>query len=185
LFGPASVALDGSGNLYIGDGNLVRKVSGGIITTVVGNGFYGSSGDGGPATSASIQGSTALAVDRAGNHSGPQERPRESRGFDQPLDFRVQGRDRIGLPALEEGVCRFVRGREEYDAPGAADDPLESGSNRGRRGGPHQEHRIDAIQACLKGLKKGEIARYDIHVRRQGSGVRIAGQRADFDTRGR
>ncbi len=45
----------------------------------------------------------------SGEHSGPHERPLASCGFDQPLDFRVQRRDRIGLPALEEGVRRFVR----------------------------------------------------------------------------
>ncbi len=50
---------DAEGNLYFSDyGNYrVRKVStSGIISTVVGNGVPGYSGDGGPATSASIRG---------------------------------------------------------------------------------------------------------------------------------
>ncbi len=52
-----SLALDGAGSLYIADrGNRrVRKVtSDGIITTVAGTGVSGSSGDGGPATSAQL-----------------------------------------------------------------------------------------------------------------------------------
>ena len=57
LTGPDSVAVDGSGNLFITDSfsNRVRKVStDGIITTVAGNGLGGFSGDGGPATSAQL-----------------------------------------------------------------------------------------------------------------------------------
>lgn len=55
---PYSIALDSDGNLYIVDtGNYrVRKfdATSGIITTVAGNGSYGFSGDGGPATEASL-----------------------------------------------------------------------------------------------------------------------------------
>ena len=52
---PDAVAIDGTGKLYIADyGGRVRKVTAGIITTVAGNGDYGNSGDGGPATSAEI-----------------------------------------------------------------------------------------------------------------------------------
>lgn len=49
LFGPWSVAVDGTGDIYIGgQDNRVRKVStAGIITTVAGNGTYRISGDGG------------------------------------------------------------------------------------------------------------------------------------------
>ncbi len=58
LFSP-SIALDKYNNLYIADGgnSRVRKVtaSTGIINTVAGNGVAGYSGDGGPATSASVQ----------------------------------------------------------------------------------------------------------------------------------
>jgi uncharacterized protein (TIGR03437 family) len=66
LTGPAGVAVDSAGNLYIADGYRVRKVSGGVITTVAGNGTEGFSGDNGPATSAQI-GPAGVAVDSAGN----------------------------------------------------------------------------------------------------------------------
>ncbi|MBI6545856.1 MAG: hypothetical protein HY692_03620, partial [Cyanobacteria bacterium NC_groundwater_1444_Ag_S-0.65um_54_12] len=58
LGGANGIALDAAGNLYIADtGNYrIRKVNtGGIITTVAGNGNAGYSGDGGLATSASLQ----------------------------------------------------------------------------------------------------------------------------------
>lgn len=51
---PPGLALDASGNIYIDNGDRIRKVSNGIITTVAGNGSFGFSGDGGPATSAAI-----------------------------------------------------------------------------------------------------------------------------------
>jgi PKD repeat protein/biopolymer transport protein ExbD len=69
LKGPIGVAVDAQGNLYIGDlGNQrVRKVSGGIISTVAGTGTAGYSGDGGQATSAQINSPYGVAVDAQGN----------------------------------------------------------------------------------------------------------------------
>ena len=64
------IAIDGSGNLYLGDrdNNRVRKVdTGGIITTVAGNGTNGSSGDGGPATGAAINGPSGLDLNAVGD----------------------------------------------------------------------------------------------------------------------
>src|SRR6267142_1339046 len=59
------------GNLYIGGGNRVRRVTtDGIITTVAGNGQYpyqAGVGDGGAATAASFPGPDAIAVDAFGN----------------------------------------------------------------------------------------------------------------------
>src|ERR1700734_3756538 len=51
---PLGLALDSSGNLYIADSTnqRIRKISGGNITTVAGNGTGGFSGDGKAATSA-------------------------------------------------------------------------------------------------------------------------------------
>jgi sugar lactone lactonase YvrE len=70
LYYPIGVAVDGSGNLYIADqGNQrIRKVTpGGTITTVAGDGTYGYSGDGGPATSAELFNPVGVAVGGAGN----------------------------------------------------------------------------------------------------------------------
>jgi uncharacterized protein (TIGR03437 family) len=65
---PNGVALDSAGNLYISEyGNLIRKVSKGVITTVAGTGEAGFSGDDGPATRAQIYGQRGIAVDAAGN----------------------------------------------------------------------------------------------------------------------
>jgi sugar lactone lactonase YvrE len=67
---PIDVTADGSGDIFIADygNNLVRKVSPtGTITTVAGNGNFGFSGDGGPATSASIYLPEGVAVDKAGD----------------------------------------------------------------------------------------------------------------------
>src|SRR5690242_10559551 len=67
------LAFDRAGNLYIWETGpaKIRKVSpSGTITTFAGNGTSGFSGDGGPATSASLFAGSAvpgLAVDSAGN----------------------------------------------------------------------------------------------------------------------
>jgi len=65
------VALDSAGNIFIADsGNhRIRKVDAvtGIISTVAGTGIPGSTGPGGPATSASLQEPQGLAVDVTGN----------------------------------------------------------------------------------------------------------------------
>ncbi|MBI6547178.1 MAG: hypothetical protein HY692_10320 [Cyanobacteria bacterium NC_groundwater_1444_Ag_S-0.65um_54_12] len=67
---PSGVAVDGAGNLYIVDNgkHCIRKVdTAGIITTVVGNGTPGYSGDGGPATSALLSTPGGVTMDSSGN----------------------------------------------------------------------------------------------------------------------
>lgn len=64
---PLGVAVDGTGNLYIADGNRIRKVAGGTITTVAGTGAAAFSGDGGAATSATLNGPRGIALDSTGN----------------------------------------------------------------------------------------------------------------------
>lgn len=70
LNSPTDILLDSVGNLYFSDAgnNVVRKVStAGIITTIAGNGSYGFSGDGGPATAAKLWSPSGLTFDTHGN----------------------------------------------------------------------------------------------------------------------
>jgi hypothetical protein len=66
---PTGVAVDSSGNLYIADSHnqRIRKVSGGIITTIAGTGAAGYSGDGGAATAAQLSLPSAVTIDSNGN----------------------------------------------------------------------------------------------------------------------
>ena len=65
------LAVDTLGNVYIVDSlyNVIRKVDGAtnVITTVVGNGSPAYSGDNGPATNASLNTPSGIALDAAGN----------------------------------------------------------------------------------------------------------------------
>jgi len=71
FYSPTGIAVDPLGNLFIADqGNSrIREIvaSTGTIQTVAGNGAYGYTGDGGPATSAEIAYPTAVIVDFQGN----------------------------------------------------------------------------------------------------------------------
>jgi len=70
LNGPGTIIKDAAGNLYIPDAtnNRIRKINtAGIITTYAGNGIAGFSGDGGPATAASIGSSGAAVINAAGD----------------------------------------------------------------------------------------------------------------------
>jgi len=74
----SGLAVDAAGNVYfdtldcsqvqIGSHNCIgaiRKISNGIVTTIAGNGTWGYSGDGGPATSAQLAGPGIIAIDGA------------------------------------------------------------------------------------------------------------------------
>jgi uncharacterized protein (TIGR03437 family) len=69
LWEPAGIAVDSAGNLFIADviNQRIRKVSGGVITTVAGNGTEGFSGDNGPAFNAQLSGPQGVAIDSSGN----------------------------------------------------------------------------------------------------------------------
>ena len=80
LSSPSGVALDGAGNLYIGDqdNQRIRKIatvpgfsagilSTGMITTVAGDGAQGYGGDGGAAVAAQLNQPIGVALDGAGN----------------------------------------------------------------------------------------------------------------------
>jgi trimeric autotransporter adhesin len=67
---PYGVAVDTKGNVYVADysNDVVRKITGGIMSTIAGIGqVNGYSGDGGPATDALLYEPSAVAVDKSGN----------------------------------------------------------------------------------------------------------------------
>jgi cysteine-rich repeat protein len=70
LYNPGGIVLDGAGGLIVADeyNHRIRRVnlSDGTITTIAGNGSFGFSGDGGPATQASMSFVLGVAVDAAG-----------------------------------------------------------------------------------------------------------------------
>jgi uncharacterized protein (TIGR03437 family) len=66
---PSRLIVGPNGDVYFGDreSNLVLKLTGGSLAVVAGNGIAGYSGDGGPATSASLNQPSGFAIDRGGN----------------------------------------------------------------------------------------------------------------------
>ena len=67
---PTGIAVDATGNVYISDtsNHLIRKIStNGIISTVLGTGTVGFSGENGLGTNAQLNAPSGLAVDGAGN----------------------------------------------------------------------------------------------------------------------
>jgi sugar lactone lactonase YvrE len=71
LDGPEGVAVDSSGHLFIADTQNLRireeDLATRVITTIAGNGTYGGSGDGGPATAAELANPVGVAVDSSGD----------------------------------------------------------------------------------------------------------------------
>ncbi len=69
---PHDVVLDSYGNLYVCDryNNRVRKIdaSTGLISTIIGSGSASSTGDGGQATSATVNGPCYSRFDSSGNY---------------------------------------------------------------------------------------------------------------------
>ncbi|MFC1525985.1 choice-of-anchor D domain-containing protein [Candidatus Latescibacterota bacterium] len=113
---PTGVYVDALGNIYIAErgGNRIRKVDGetGIIATVVGDGGWGPSGDGGPATSARlgmpsdifVKGSRAVYVaDFPSNQLSSVEHPGD-------LYIAETGNNRIRKVAGETGIIATVAG---------------------------------------------------------------------------
>lgn len=67
---PRNLALDAAGNLYLSEfeGQRVRRITpAGVTSTIAGTGAAGFLGDGGPGTTARLNGPRGLAVDAAGN----------------------------------------------------------------------------------------------------------------------
>jgi uncharacterized protein YjdB len=65
---PWGIATDDSGNVFFSTGTTVREINtSGIISTVAGTGTTGYTGDGGPATSATLNGAAGIAIDGYGD----------------------------------------------------------------------------------------------------------------------
>ncbi len=70
LVGPADVAVDPAGNVYVADylGRRIRRIDpAGVTSTVAGTGEAGYGGDGGAADAAPLDGPAGVAADAAGN----------------------------------------------------------------------------------------------------------------------
>jgi sugar lactone lactonase YvrE/predicted small lipoprotein YifL len=105
--GPAGIAVDGTGNLFIADqgDHRIRKVevATGVITTVAGTGESGFAGDGGPASSAQFRSPAGIAVDGTGN-----------------LFIADQGNHRIRKVEAATGLITTVVGTGEFGFAGDA-----------------------------------------------------------------
>lgn len=65
---PAGMAFDASGNLYVTDSHMVRRVgTDGMVAKIAGGADWGWTGDGGPAVQAKLTNPQGLALDAAGN----------------------------------------------------------------------------------------------------------------------
>ena len=81
LVGPMGIALDTAGSLYIADGDLIRKVTNGVITTVAGAGelaIFGYNGDNRPAIGAELNNPQSVAVDMGATAISTLRIPRTS-----------------------------------------------------------------------------------------------------------
>jgi sugar lactone lactonase YvrE len=69
LLYPQGIAFDSLGNLYVADGNRIRRIAAGtgIITTIAGTGQQGFASNGVLATQATLNNSSGIVVDAAGN----------------------------------------------------------------------------------------------------------------------
>lgn len=113
LWRPHRVVVDADGTLYVGDSfnHRIRRVDHrtGVITTLAGTGRMGGSGDGGPATAASLTYSGGLLLDGRGG-----------------LLYTDQATHRVRRIDLETGLIRTVAGTGQWDFGGDGGPPLEA-----------------------------------------------------------
>lgn len=113
LWRPHRVVVDADGTLYIGDSfnHRIRRVDArtGVITTIAGTGRMGGSGDGGPATAASLTYSGGLLLDGRGG-----------------LLYTDQATHRVRRIDLETGLIRTVAGTGRWDFGGDGGPALEA-----------------------------------------------------------
>ena len=127
LFYPRGIMVDDSGNIFIADyGNhRIRKVdTNGIMTTVAGDGARAFSGDGGPATAASLDNPLSVHVDQQGNifisdHGNNRIRKVDTNGIIDSVFYRFMP---VAVTLDQAGNMYFsslnVHGVEKYDTEG-------------------------------------------------------------------
>jgi len=123
--GPSGLALDSSGNLHIADlySNRIRKVdTSGIITTVAGNGTPGYSGDGGPATDASLYWPSDVALGASGSLYIADHQNNRIRMVQAPLDPDPDG---DGSPNSLELALESDPNNPDSDGDHVSDGPLD------------------------------------------------------------
>ena len=89
-----------------------------------------------------------------------------------------------GVGLLKEWMGRFERCGEVHDPPRMLRDSLERAFDRVRRRDPHQEHRVDLLQAGIETLGNREIPAHDVGMCRQTCAVRISSHRTKPGARG-
>jgi hypothetical protein len=141
---PAGVATDAQGDIYISDtgNNVIRKVDArtGIITTIAGNyamdkandGLGGYSGDGGPATSAQLNGPQGIAVDSAGDLFIADTFNSVIRGVNPDGTITTVGEvgtpDSVATDPAATGVQFFTAGATGISSSGALVPPVPFGT---------------------------------------------------------
>ena len=185
---PAGVVVNRTGNVYIADSfnSLVRKVSAdGRITTIAGNRSLSSSGDGGPATQASVANPGQLALDDEGNlYIAEYQGHRIRRVAANGIITTVAGNGVAGIPpegaratstsiAFPEGVA--IDGWHNLYIS-------DRGSNRVRRVGTDGTIVTVAGTRSAGGLGDGGLSVYST---RSGSPPGVPGQPRQCAARGR
>jgi len=105
---PLGVAVDSSGAVYIADSqnHRIRKVVGNTISTVAGTGTASFSGDGGPATSATLNNPSGVAVDAAGNLYIADTDNGRIRVVIKGTIYTIAGNGRLGIFAGDGGLAK-------------------------------------------------------------------------------
>ena len=114
LNGPHSLAVAGSGEIYVADtwNNRVRKIDPltGVITTIAGTGRKGFSGDGGPATKADFGGIYSLALDES----------------NQTMCLADLDNRRVRQIDLKTGIIMTIAGNGKKGVPVDGDEAIKS-----------------------------------------------------------